>query len=69
MVVLGTCQVLFQFTDFNLSIQPTHPQSQEVSFERFERLSVMSGERFERYGVGVDERFERCVITYSPQNK
>jgi len=55
--------------DFNLSIQPTYPQSQEKSFERYERLSVLSGERYERLGVGADERFERFVITHSPQNK
>ena len=55
--------------EFYLSIQPPHPQSQEKSFERYERLSVLSGERYERLGVGVDERFERFVITHSPQNK
>ena len=55
--------------EFYLSIQPTHPQSQEKSFERYERLSVLSGERFERYGCRADERYERFVTTHSPQNK
>jgi len=52
--------------DFNLSIQPPHPTNY---YERYERLSVLSGERYERLGVGADERFERFVITHSPQNK
>ena len=52
--------------NFYLSTPPPHPINY---YERFERLSVMSGERFERYGVGADERFERFDITHSSQNK